>query len=96
MRCDFGPSSRDSVTSIGGQARLRFRGTGSPSLGCHDERDFPHFMSNSAVKLLSLGVITGCGVIAFAVAQGDAQRICAIFLLVAAVWFVAHCHKMND
>jgi hypothetical protein len=44
-------------------------------------------MNNDQTKLICLGFITGCGVIATAVATRDAQNACVLVSLAFLIWF---------
>jgi hypothetical protein len=44
-------------------------------------------MNNDQTKLICLGFITGCGVIATAVANRDAQGVCGLLTLAFLIWF---------
>jgi hypothetical protein len=48
-------------------------------------------MKNDQIKLLCLGIISGCGLIALALANSDArdaQGLCVIVTLASLIWFI--------
>jgi hypothetical protein len=45
-------------------------------------------MNNDQIKLLSLAIVGGCGVISFGLGQKEAMPVCALVTLAALVFFL--------
>jgi hypothetical protein len=53
-------------------------------------------MNNDQIKLLSLGIISGCGLIATGLATMDAQGACGILTLAFLIWFTVKFNLMKS